>query len=155
MPLLVADTLPATDLTTSTTDKAVVEKRPLMSMQPRLAPAHRLKIRLSTAFRLGMANVVRALIYRTLKGAGIYRWLLPGRTPALLSLKADSTFEVANSPVPWFDRSVLLEADELLSGKATYFSVHAHKVGNPPDWFLNPFKKTRHPQPTQHWSEIS
>jgi hypothetical protein len=56
--------------------------------------------------------------------------------------------------VPWADPSVLTEADELLRGRARYFSVHAREIGNPPNWFINPFKNKQHPQTTQHWSDI-
>jgi hypothetical protein len=49
----------------------------------------------------------------------------------------------------------LTEADELLAGRANYFSVHAHDIGNPPNWFLNPFRNERHPQSASHWSEIA
>jgi hypothetical protein len=48
----------------------------------------------------------------------------------------------------------LTEADELLAGRAKYFSVHAHDIGSPPNWFLNPFENKPHPQPALHWSEI-
>jgi hypothetical protein len=49
----------------------------------------------------------------------------------------------------------LNEADELLTGRAYFFSVHAQDIGNPPDWFLNPFENKRHPHPALHWSEIA
>jgi hypothetical protein len=57
--------------------------------------------------------------------------------------------------VPFADCSVLTEADELLAGRANYFSVHPLDIGNPPNWFLNPFQKKLHPRPVQHWSRIA
>lgn len=111
-------------------------------------------IRLSTALRLGIINVVRALTHRACKRAGIYKWLLPTPMTVPLQIHIDSAGDVARSSVSWADRSVLTEADELLRGRANYFSVHAHDVGNPPDWFLNPFQNKRHPQPATHWSKI-
>jgi hypothetical protein len=57
--------------------------------------------------------------------------------------------------VPWADRSVLDEADALLAGRVSYFSVHTHEVGCPPNWFLNPFRNQRHSQPAAHWSDIA
>jgi hypothetical protein len=59
-----------------------------------------------------------------------------------------------NPSLPSADRSILAEADEWLQGRAKYFSAHVHEVGNPPDWFLDPFRKQRHPQATMHWSRI-
>lgn len=110
---------------------------------------------LSTALRLGVSNVARVLYYRICKHAGIYRWLLPARKATPLGLRVDSLLGSAQSPIPWADRSVLAEADGLLQGTVNYFSRHAQCVGNPPDWFLNPFQNKRHPQPALHWSEIA
>lgn len=123
--------------------------------QPELHPVKWVMIYLSTALRLGVANVARAVIYRTCKRAGIYRWLLPPRKALPLGLRVDSSRDAAQPPVPWADRSVLREADELLTGKANYFSAHAHDIGNPPNWFLNPFQNKQHPQPALHWSKIA
>jgi hypothetical protein len=109
---------------------------------------------LSTALGLGIANIVRVLTHRTCKRVGIYQWLLPPAKAAPLELQIDLSRDVARPPVPWGDRSVLREADELLAGRMNYFSVHAQNVGNPPDWFSNPFENTRHPQCAIHWSSI-
>jgi hypothetical protein len=53
------------------------------------------------------------------------------------------------------DRAVLTEANELLAGRTRYFSAHVFDVGNPPNWFLNPFQNIRHTQSATHWSKIS
>jgi hypothetical protein len=135
-------------------DETVVGSCPEAGSQPELHPVQWLWIYLSTALRLGVANVARVVIYRTCRRAGIYRWLLPLRKAGPLGFRVDSSRNAAQPSVPWADRSVLTEADELLRGRANYFSVHAHDIGNPPDWFLNPFQNKRHPQPTRHWSEI-
>jgi len=121
---------------------------------PELHLVQWLKIYFTTALRLGVFNVTRVLVYRMGKLAGIYRWLLPSHKAVPLELRADSSPEAAQPFVPWADRAVLTEADELLRGRMNYFSVHAQKIGNPPDWFLNPFEKKRHPQSARHWSEI-
>jgi len=115
----------------------------------------KLLIHLSTWLRLGIANGARVLIYRVSKRAGIYSWLLPPRKSAPLGLQFDSSHYATRPPVPQVDRSVLAEADELLAGRANFFSVHAQEIGNPPNWFLNPFENKQHPHPAQHWSEIA
>jgi len=112
-------------------------------------------IYLSTALLLGVANVARVVIYRTCQRAGIYRWLLPPRKAIPLGLRIDSSHDAAQPLTPLADRAVLTEAGELLKGRANYFSVHAHDIGNPPNWFLNPFLNKRHPQPAVHWSGIA
>lgn len=123
--------------------------------QPDLHLLQRLKIYFTTALRLGVFHVARVLVYRTCKRAGVYRWLLPSRKAAPLEFRADSPRDAAPQVVPWASRAVLTEADELLRGRMNYFSVHAQQIGNPPDWFLNPFEKKRHPQSARHWSQIA
>jgi len=136
-------------------DETIVESRSSTESQPELPQVRRLVSYLSTALRLGVSNVVRVLFYRTFRRMGIYRRLLRPRKAIPLALRVDSLLEAAQPSAPWADRSVLTEADELLKGRANYFSVHAHDIGNPPNWFLNPFQNKRHPQSTLHWSEIA
>src|SRR2546430_869440 len=81
--------------------------------------------------RLGVSNVARVLFYRICRRAGIYRWLLPQRETIPLGLRIDSLLDVAQAAVPWVDSLVLTEADELLKGRANYFSVHTYDIGNP------------------------
>jgi hypothetical protein len=109
----------------------------------------------SAGLRLGVFNVARVTVYRACKRLGIYRWLLPSRTVSPLESPVDSLGDAAQPVVTWADPSILTEADALLSGRATYFSVHARDVGCPPDWFLNPFRNQAHPQPAAHWSDIA
>lgn len=125
------------------------------STDPEFHGVRLLRIYFATVLRLGAANVARVVIYRFFKRAGIYRWLLPLRKAAPLGIEVDSSSEAAGPLVSWADRAVLIEAEELLRGTANYFSAHAHAVGNPPDWFLDPFQNRRHPQSTCHWSEIA
>ena len=136
-------------------NEAIVQSGPRGLSPSELHPAQRLLISFSTALRLGVSNVARVLFYRSCKRVGIYRWLLPRHKAMPLELRADSSLYAGQPPVPWADRSVLSEADELLRGRTNYFSVHAQDVGSPPNWFLNPFQNKRHPQPILHWSEIA
>jgi hypothetical protein len=122
--------------------------------QPELHLVQWLKIYFSTALRLGVFQVARVLLYRSCKLAGVYRWLLPSRKAVPLEFRADSSHDAAPPFVSRAGRAVLSEADELLRGRMNFFSVHALEIGNPPDWFLNPFEKKRHPQSARHWSEI-
>ncbi len=135
-------------------DETIVRSSPRAESQPELHSVRRLLIYLSTLPRLGVANVARVLIYRACKRAGIYRWLLPQSHAAPLGLQVDSPLDAAQPPVPWANRSVLAEADELLAGRANFFSVHARDIGSPPNWFLNPLENKRHPHAALHWGEI-
>ena len=136
-------------------DETIVPSCLSVDSQPVLHPVRRLLIYISTALRLGIANIARVVIYRGGKRAGIYRWLLPTRQGSPLGLRVDSLPDSAQTPVPSTDQSSLTKAEELIGGRLTYFSAHTHSVGNPPDWFLNPFQNKRHLQPTLHWSEIA
>src|SRR5207248_10781635 len=53
------------------------------------------------------------------------------------------------------DSSVLAQAGELLNGRSEYFGAHTHHIGNPPNWFVNPFENKRHPGAAIHWSRIA
>lgn len=139
--------------TNNEADKEAVGNR--ASTDPEFRGVRLLKTYFSTALRLGAANVARVAIYRFFKRTGIYRWLLPLRKTAPLWIEVDSSSDAADPLVSWADPAVLIEAEELLRGTANYFSAHAQAVGNPPDWFLDPFQNRRHPESTCHWSEIA
>ena len=123
-------------------------------VRPELHILRWLRVYVSTVLRLGIANVVRAAIYGFCKWAGIYRWLLPSRKAVTLRFSSGLSGDAIRPPPPEADRLVLAEANDLLTGTVNYFSIHTHEVGNPPNWFLNPFRNKRHPQPELHWSDI-
>lgn len=124
-----------------------------MEGRPDLNLLQKLMVNVSTIVRLGIANVIRVLVHRTCKRSGIYRRVLPD-VAARLELHIWAMRE-SDSPVPLADATVLTEANELLTGKMPYFSAHKCDVGNPPEWFLNPFQHTRHAQSTTHWTKIA
>jgi Heparinase II/III-like protein/Heparinase II/III N-terminus len=136
-------------------DQEVVENWSSTHNRPEFRRVRVLKIYFSTAVRLGAANVARVVMHRFCKRAGVYRWLLPRHNAVPLRLDVGSLRDTAHAPVSWADRAVLMEAEELLAGRANYFSAHTQVIGSPPDWFLNPFQNRRHPQPTCHWSKIA
>ncbi len=136
-------------------DEKIVPSKPKTQRQAEIHPLQWPMMYLSTALRLGVANVARAVIYRNCKRAGIYRWLLPQGKAVPLGLRIDSLRDAVQPPVPWADRSILAEADKLLAGKANYFCAHVQDIGNPPNWFLNPFQDKQHSQPERHWSDIA
>ncbi|MDP8244488.1 MAG: heparinase II/III family protein [Candidatus Hinthialibacter antarcticus] len=58
--------------------------------------------------------------------------------------------QLSDSPT----NKVICEAEQILQGHFTLFSFHQKNVGNPPDWFQNPFTKER-AQSGVHWSQLS
>lgn len=114
--------------------------------------AQKLGICVSTALQLGAANLGRVTLYRILKRAGIYRRLSPLGRAIPFCMVAGPLY---NASVPPTEGATVVEADALLNGRATYFSAHVHEIGNPPDWFLDPFRKQRHPEAATHWTQIA
>jgi asparagine synthase (glutamine-hydrolysing) len=53
----------------------------------------------------------------------------------------------------WNTEEIVREAQHCLSGEVRYFHNSSHRLGFPPDWFLDPFTNFRY-DPQKHWSEI-
>src|ERR1700676_3128635 len=79
-------------------DETSVRSSPHSESQPKLHQMRKLLIYLSTLLRLGVGNVLRVLIYRACKRAGIYRWLLPHGHAVPLGLQVDSPLDAAQPP---------------------------------------------------------
>ncbi|MFW5886142.1 MAG: hypothetical protein ACOCUL_00155, partial [Bacteroidota bacterium] len=45
-------------------------------------------------------------------------------------------------------------ADKIVSGQIRYYAFHWKEVGNPPNWFLNPFNGAEYPNTQQHWTAL-
>ena len=113
----------------------------------------RLRLLLPTLWRLGPFSVASVAGYRLACRLGAYRRLLPvgewqpegaffAPAPALPpALRAEAS------------RSLLERADALLEGELAYFSCLHGQVGNPPDWFLDPFSGARL-DARGHWSAL-
>jgi len=141
---------PTSGLQSSVDSQVAHENRPQIPT-PRAEGGPRLEVIVGTILRLGITNVARVLFYRVCKRAGIYRWRLPQQIAAPLTI---SSAPISSISAPFKSREIVSEAAELLNGQARFFSVHVYDPGNPPDWFLNPFQKERHPDSSLHWSEI-
>ncbi|MFW5731413.1 MAG: alginate lyase family protein, partial [Desulfonatronovibrionaceae bacterium] len=46
------------------------------------------------------------------------------------------------------------DADRIIQGKLKYYGRHWKDVGNPPNWFLNPFNQAMYPEADRHWTEL-
>ena len=47
------------------------------------------------------------------------------------------------------------DAEKILQGYLPYYCHHWRQVGNPPNWFLNPFNGKEYPNVTTHWTRLS
>ena len=99
-------------------------------------------------------NVLYVIWYRISLKLGIRkRWFKKEYCPYIDPINLDFTSETINFP---FDRSKLIsDADKLCTGQIVYFSHMTGNVGNPPDWFRNPFTNAKVVDPNRHWCDIS
>lgn len=114
---------------------------------------NRLRLVLPTLWRLGPGAVARVAAYRIAARVGLYRLLLPIR-----QWTAEGEF-FTPTPVPppvltqTSRERLRLRAERLLAGKFEYFSSISKEIGNPPDWFLDPFSGGSLYQ-GGHWSTL-
>ena len=78
--------------------------------------------------------------------------LLPSGTP--YQSPFFSVAERRSSPLPQ-NGELIRDADALREGILSCFSYHRRKIGNPPQWFRNPFTGQGVRNPRVHWTEIS
>lgn len=113
----------------------------------------RLLLYLDVIRRLGVLNVAYVAWYRLTLKSGIRKWFFPQQTFA-----SNGSFF---SPVVWrakcpadFQTALLEDADKIIQGQLRYYAYHWKTVGNPPNWFLNPFNSQTWQNPRQHWTTL-
>ncbi len=115
----------------------------------------RLGFSLGVVWRLGLRSVATVIVYRLALRCGLLERRLP-RGEAYEGDLFDTSQDVTNKGLSSPSGNPVLEqAEELLAGKALYFSYKKYSVGSPPDWFLNPHTRQRYAEPRQHWSKLS
>lgn len=103
--------------------------------------------------KLGYWNVFYMFWYRFSMKTGIRKLFFPSgdsvKKPFFKQCEID-----ANYPEEW--RQALKEkVKKIVDGKLTWFHYHSHFIGNPPDWFFNPFSSEHVTNPNKHWTELS
>lgn len=106
-----------------------------------------------TLWRLGPRSVLSVAIYRTACRLGLYKLAYPVR-----SWTWDTDFFApANANPPAISErsrtAILQTAENLLSGKLSYYGGAQNDVGNPPDWFLDPYSGLVL-SADDHWSAV-
>ena len=108
---------------------------------------------LKTLLKLGLWNVIYVAWYRFSLKSGIRKLWFPAS-----ELPADQDFfypatKRNDYPEQW--KTLLLQdADKIISGNLHYYSFHWKEIGNPPNWFLNPFNGNTYPNPHLHWNKL-
>lgn len=114
----------------------------------------RLCLVVPTLWRLGPCSVASVAAYRLACRGGLYRFLLP-----VQPWKDGGDFFEPNPSAPLdipreLQHVQLDRANALLSGELEYFSNVRKEIGNPPDWFLDPFSRNRSGA-IGHWSAVN
>ena len=115
----------------------------------------RFQDRCATLLRLGLENVVRAGVYRSLVKLGAYRYLLPvapAHAPPFLSW---ATGEHKQPDLPLSSREYFYAiAQRIAAGELQIFSNRWIRAGFPPDWRQSVLSESGALAPLVHWSDI-
>ncbi len=108
---------------------------------------------IDTIRRLGFLNVAYVAWYRFTLKYGIRKRLFPQR-----SFTVNAAFYrpvVSSFDYPCESKEALFDsADKIIQGQLRYYAHHWKTVGNPPNWFLNPFNSRIWLNPQQHWTSF-
>jgi hypothetical protein len=108
---------------------------------------------LSTLWQLGPGKVAYVSWYRFSLRTGLRRWCLR-QGEAYDSAPMFREFDCKRDfPAEW-SPALIKEADRIVSGEIPFFRYHWHRVGNPPDWFFNPFDRMHFDPSPRPWTEI-
>jgi hypothetical protein len=115
----------------------------------------KLSIYIETVFKLGIWNVIYVLWYRFTLKSGIRKHWFP-----IKNIEDDQDYFLSNDaiissdfPQEW-KKQIIEEADRIITGQFKYYSYHWNQIGNPPNWFLNPFNSKEFPNTNQHWTKL-
>jgi len=106
-----------------------------------------------TLKKLGVENVIFMAWYRFTLKSGLRRFRFKIRAFVPQGDFFLKTQKTVHFPEKWKD-DLFVQANNLLEGKVLYFSFHLMKIGNPPEWFLNPFSEKEHPGYEKHWTRL-
>lgn len=103
--------------------------------------------------KLGYRNVAYMVWYRLSMKLGWRKRKFPLGT-SITGTFFKATAPMDNYPESWKSKT-LEKANRILEGKLTWFHYHSFQVGNPPNWFLNPFDGSALNNPKKHWTTLS
>lgn len=105
------------------------------------------------ARRLGLTNVAYVSWYRFSLKSGLRKHLFPRRTFVEAGPFFHSCAVVRDYPAAW-KADLLHNADRIVQGELRYYARHWQFVGNPPNWFLNPFNSRVWSNHEWHWTSL-
>ncbi len=104
--------------------------------------------------KLGINNVAYIIWYKISLLVGFRKGLFPKGRPITGTFFHRTANEIHSFNELWKKR-LLLNAEELIDGKFTYFSQHKYKYDGLPNWFYNPFINKEHTNKNKHWTTIN
>ena len=100
--------------------------------------------------RLGVWNMAYMIWYRFSLKSGLRRFLFPAESLNSTGVFFDKNVNVVK-PLSFSDK-LLETADRILAGELRYYGYHWIKVGNPPNWFRDPFSGNDFSNTNKHWT---
>jgi len=113
----------------------------------------RIYLYIQTIFKLGILNVAYVAWYRFTLKSGIRTYFFPKRKFHITDDVFLKCQVRSNYPSIWKNR-LLEDADKITNGEIRYYAYHWKNIGNPPNWFLNPFNNHIYPKIQNHWSRL-
>ncbi len=119
-----------------------------------MASCRRAMLYLDVIRRLGFWNVAYVAWYRFTLKSGIRKRFFPQQPFVSDGPFFSPVARCAGYPKE-FQAALFQDADKIIQGQIRYYAYHWKTVGNPPNWFLNPFNNRLWPNPKRHWADIA
>jgi hypothetical protein len=103
--------------------------------------------------KLGIHNVAYVAWYRFSIRSGMRKRFFPQRDFGESGHFFYPVESRTDYPEDW-KSNLFNDTGKIVHGKLRYYGRHWKHVGNPPDWFLNPFNEVRYPDPDRHWTAL-
>ena len=108
---------------------------------------------LKTLIKLGPSSVLYIIWYRLSLRTGIRRlFFLIEEFGVYLSVMDSMASNRSLDAIS--AHTVVEQANRVLTGEFEYYSYHHKQIGDPPNWFLNPFNAQVFPGNKLHWTKI-
>lgn len=108
---------------------------------------------LRTIPRIGFINVLYIIWYRFTLITGLRRIIFKKRSIISEEDYFISPIGAIEYPLQW-KPTLINFADKILIGYVRYYGFHWKGIGDPPDWFLNPFNGKHYPSKDKHWTKL-
>lgn len=108
---------------------------------------------ISTILKLGVGNVAYVVWYRSTLKSGLRKRRFK-QCPFVEKTDFFRETDIKSAyPAAW-KKQLVQDADKTVDGQIRYYAFHWKKLGNPPNWFLNPFNGAEYPSPQKHWTTL-